>query len=183
MKLTLKRDEIISGVKSVIEEAISNDELSITEVSDLEPEYTPQVVIDYMKENFKSKIITLGDNFTTQYAFALDLFWRNLRYPYLYAERLFDEIFKNLSTKFSGTIKNFDKDGDDCNYQVNDYYAFLDLSDASSGGTCEYILQIDDNGDLILPKFDEITIKVEKEDILDTPETRKWMLDNLDKEV
>jgi hypothetical protein len=183
MKLTLKRNDIVSGVNSIIKEAISNGELSITEVSDLEPEYVPQVVIDYMKEKFKSKTITLEDSFGTFDAFTLKSFMNNFRCPDLYAERLFDEIFKDLSVNLEGSIEDFCGYGDTLNYQVNDYYATLDLSDAATGGTVEYILQVDDNGNLVLPEFDEVTIEIEKEHILDTPETRKWMLDNVDKEV
>lgn len=183
MKLTLKRDEIISGVNAIIKKAISEGDLSIENTVDSDPEYTPQDVIDYMKEHFKSRLITFGDHFGTFDAFALDVFMKNFKNPELYAERLFNEIFKDLSVNLDGSVKDFCGYGDTLYYQVNDYYATLDLSDAATGGTCEYVLQIDNNGDLVLPEFDEVTIEIDKEDILDTPETRKWMLDNIDKEV
>jgi len=193
MKVKLKKEYIISELKKNLKTALESGEVSIINNTELDPDDYPKVVIDYVKNNIKNKIICFHEDCSIDDIFTLELFKTTLRYDGMYAQELFSQIFKDDKAKLSGDcpadfnvdydelpLNDSDEDntGDICTYQIYNYYIHLYIG-GMGGGTAEDIFEVDENNELILPEINDIELEVEKDHIIDSVESRQWFLENL----
>lgn len=193
MKVKLKKEYIISELKKNYKTALESGEVSIINNTELDPECYPKVVIDYVKDNIKNKIICFHEGYSIDEVFTLGLFKTSFRYDGMYAQELFSQIFKDDKAKLSGEcpadfivnydelpLDNSDEDntGDTCTYEIYNYYIHLYVG-GMGGGTAEDIFEVDENNELILPEINDVELEVEKDHIIDSVESRQLFLENL----
>jgi hypothetical protein len=191
MKVKLKLDEVIHDINKNLSDAIYQGELNFTGKRLLDTTVFPKGLRNFIESNYTDNVVITNDEYTEEELFETSIIGHNIKPDrvMLYSKRLvaklfkFSELDRYYKTKLRFEQPKVDKNNYWYKFFATEHYVFIQaiLGKYGLGSFDAYVFKVNSDKTLFIPDFckDIVELEIDRNDVLDTALTRKWIVESL----